>query len=287
MPEKQFKKRTVSYIPAFLSITLVIFLGGLFGIFLLHAGKLKREIKENMQLNVYFKDDAREADIIHLQKQLEGTRNVIGVKYTSKEEALKKWQQDLGENPMSVLDFNPFPNSLDVRFQSDYVTVDSLENIKNRLEKDVSVREVVYDKAIVSNIDRNIKIAGLILLSVSLLMGLVSITLINNTIRLTLYSKRFLIKSMQFVGATQNFIRRPFIIKGILLGFLSGIFAAFLLIITVYFVTYYFPYLEALQNYIHIGLLLFLIIILGIAVTGLSSFFAINRYLKLKLDDLF
>lgn len=287
MPEKQFKKRTVSYLPAFLSITLVIFLGGLFGIFLLHAGKLKKEIKENLQLNVYFKDDAREADIIRLQKQMEAIPYVIGVKYTSKDEALKKWQQDLGENPMSVLDFNPFPNSLDVRFQSDYVAVDSLEQIKNKLEKNLSVREVTFDKAIVSNIDRNIKMVGLILLSFALLMGLVSITLINNTIRLTLYSKRFLIKSMQFVGATQNFIRRPFIIKGILLGFLSGIFAALLLMLTLYIVTYYFPNLEALQNYIHIGLLLFLIIIIGIAVSGLSSYFAINRYLKLKLDDLF
>jgi cell division transport system permease protein len=287
VPEKQFRKRTVSYIPAFLSITLVIFLAGLFGIFLLHAGKLKKEIKENLQLNVYFKDDAREADIIRLQKQLEAMRNVINVKYTSKEEALKKWQQDLGENPMSVLDFNPFPNSLDVRFQSDYVAVDSLENVKHLLERNLSVREVTYDKAIVSNIDRNIKMVGLILLSVALLMGLVSITLINNTIRLTLYSKRFLIKSMQFVGATKNFIRRPFIIKGILIGFLSGIFAALLLMITLYLVTYYFPNLEALQNYIQIGLLHFLLIIIGIAVTGLSSYFAINRYLKLKLDDLF
>ncbi|MGZ5304629.1 MAG: cell division protein FtsX, partial [Bacteroidia bacterium] len=137
------------------------------------------------------------------------------------------------------------------------------------------------------DIDKNVRIVGIVVLSFALLMGAVSIALINNTIRLTLYSKRFLIKSMQLVGATRNFIRKPFIIKGSVIGLLSSIFACILIAAALYIFTKYFPELKLIQNYTQLAALFAGIIVLGIFISSISSYFAINKYLKMKLDDLF
>lgn len=280
-------RRRISYLPTFFSISLVLFLAGLFGMFLLHANALKDIAKQNVQLNIYFKDDAQEADIVRMQKKLENEPYVIKATFVSKDEGLRNWQKDMGESPQEMLGFNPFPNSIDVHFKPDFVTVDSLEVLKKQLEKNMDVREVTYDKIVVDNIDRNVKTVGIILLSLALLMAAVSIALINNTIRLTLYSKRFIIKSMQLVGATQGFIRRPFIYRGFSVGLLSSIFASLLLLGTLYVLTENFKDLAMLQNYLHIGILLLGLGVLGMLISGLSSYLAINKYLKMKLDDLF
>lgn len=265
----------------------MLFLTGLFGLFILHANALKEITRENVQLSIYFKDDVKEADILSIQKQLESQPFVKTAKYVSKDEALHAMEKEMGENPSSLLGFNPFPNSIDVHFKPDFVTIDSLTLIKSQLEQKVSVREVNFDALMVQNIDRNIRIAGIVLLSLATIMGLVSIALINNTIRLTLYSKRFLIKSMELVGATGGFIRRPFIYKGFGLGLLSSLFACMLLLSGLYFLTQKFEDLERLQNFTLIGMLMFMLILLGMLISGLSSYFAINKYLKMKLDDLF
>lgn len=284
---KKKLRRRVSYIPTFFSISLVLFLTGLFGLFILNANALKQSIKEDVQLSLYFKDNVNEADIMRIQGKLETEPYVRTAVYISKDAALKKWERDNGDNPDSLLGFNPFPNSVDVHFRAGFVAIDSLNKLKTDLEKNPAVREVNYNKVVVDNIDRYISMAGLILISLALIMAIVSIMLIYSAIRLTMYSRRFLIKSMQLVGATKNFIRKPFIVKGVAIGLGGGIFACLLIVAGLYMLVRKFPFFSVLQDYTQLGILLVIILILGVCISGLSSYFAINKYLKLKLDDLY
>lgn len=237
-----------------------------------------------MELGIYFKEEARDPDIFALQKQMESLHFVKSAQYISKEEALKIMQAD---EEVKVLGFNPYPKSLSIRFDADFVTKDSLEKIKKKFENHITVREILYNKEQIENIDRNVRMAGIILLSLSLLMGIVSFLLINNTIRLTLYSKRFLIKSMQLVGATQGFIRKPFVMQGAILGLVSSLFAAALLVFSLWLFTIKFPELAEIRNYFILSGFILGLISLGVFLSGLSSYFAINKYLRMKLDQLF
>jgi cell division transport system permease protein len=284
---KKKLRRRVSYIPTFFSISLVLFLTGLFGLFILNANALKQSIKEDVQLSLYFKDNVNEADIMRIKTKLETEPYVKSAIYISKDQALKKWEKDNGDNPDSLLGFNPFPNSVDVHFKAGFVALDSLNKLKTTLEKNPIVREVNYNKVVVDNIDRYVGMAGIILISLALIMAIVSIMLIYSAIRLTMYSRRFLIKSMQLVGATKNFIRKPFIARGITVGLSGGIFACLLITGGLYLLVKKFPFFAVLQDYSQLSILLLFILILGVCISGLSSYFAINKYLKLKLDDLY
>jgi cell division transport system permease protein len=283
---KQFRRK-ISYFPAFFSISLVLFLSGLFGLFIIHAGSLKDYIKENVQLSIYFKDNVNTADIISLQKKLQSEPYVKSSRFVSKEDGLKLLDDELGANQEDILGYNPVPNTVDVFFNPGYVALDSLGKLKTELEKNINIREVSYPTPVVQNIDRNVRIAAIVLLSMALLMSLVSIALINNTIRLTLYSKRFIIKSMQLVGATRIFIRKPFILRGAVLGLCSSIFACCLLIGVLYTVNTHLIDLSQITNPLYIAALMVVILIVGILISALSSYFAVNRYLRLKLDELF
>ncbi len=240
-----------------------------------------------MELDIYYKDDAKEADIISMKNQMESRKSIRKANYISKEGALKYWQTEMGDDPVKILGFNPLPNSVELTFNADFVTVDSLENLKKDIDKNIIVRESTYNKTLVENIDRNVNIAGVVLLSLALLMAFVSITLINSTMRLTLYSRRFLIKSMQLVGATQNFIRLPFVRRGLVIGGVSSVVACLMLVTTLSYINGKFPDIAVIQNYLEIGLFLLGLMALGIIITALSSYFAINKYLAMKLDDLF
>ena len=255
--------------------------------FLFNANSLKEEVRENVELRIFLKEDAQLKDANKLQKTLEKMPEIRDVKYISKEEGLKSMQGELGVNAEEILGYNPLPNAVNVRFKSDFIHADSLMKMKTELEMNPIVREVYYEEILVQDINRNLRIVGIILLSLALLMGAVSIALINNTIRLTLYSKRFLIKSMQLVGATRNFIRKPFIIKGFVIGLLSSIFACLLLILTFYIFNLNYPDIQLFKQYTQLAVLFAGVILLGITISSLSSYFAINKYLKMKLDDLF
>jgi cell division transport system permease protein len=289
LPRPTHKKlrRKLSYLPTFISVTLVLFLTGLLALFLVNITKLKDITKENVEFSIYFKDDAREGDIIRIQQQVQNEPFVKSVKYISKDEAIKQWQKDNGDNPAQLLGFNPFPNSIDVHFKADFVQLDSLNKLKSEFEKNINVREVSFNRYVVANMDRNMRLIGIILLSLAAVMAFISIILIYSTIRLTLYARRFIIKSMQLVGATRRFIRRPFVWRGIMLGFFSGLFAVLLLGTGLYFLLQYFTELSLLINYTETAALFIAIILLGIIITFFSTWFAVNRYLKVKLDDLF
>jgi cell division transport system permease protein len=283
---RQFRRR-ISYFPAFFSITLVLFLAGTFGLFIIHTNSLKNYIKENVQLSIYFKDDVNNADIQNLQHKLEAEPYVKSARFISKEDGLKLMNEKYGADQMKILGYNPIPNSIDLYFNPEYVAPDSLSILKTQLEKNISVREVSYDALVVQNINRNIRLAAIVLLSLALLMCLVSIALINNTVRLTFYSKRFIIKSMQLVGATRNFIRAPYILKGAILGLCSSVFACVLLISVMYFVNTRLIDLSEITNKMYISLLMVTMVATGVVISSLSSYFAVNRYLRIKLDDLF
>jgi cell division transport system permease protein len=281
----RFYKRRISYLPTFFSISLVLFLAGLLGYFIMNANAMKSSIKENVELSLYFNDNISEADILKTRDKLQAEPYVKKADYISKEDGVKIWP--LGAEGVKLLGFNPIPNSIDVHFNSGFVVFDSLKSLKIALQKNPGIRDVQFDEDVVENIDKYVQTAGIVLISLALMMGLVSIALINSAIRLNMYSRRFLIKSMQLVGATKNFIRRPIINTGIITGLCSAAFAAVLLTGFIYFIKHKFGFLFMLDNYIQIGALLLGMILMGILITGLSSYFAINKYLKLKLDDLF
>lgn len=281
------KKRKVSYFPTFLSIMLVLFLVGLFSLLVYHANQLKDYLKENVQMSLLFTQDAKEPDILRMQKVFESKPFINKVEYISREEAREMMQKDLGEEVTEILGYNPFPPSLDIYFTADFTTVDSLEKFKTSLADNSSIREIFYQKALVANIDKNVRIAGAVILILMLLFLLIAIALINSTIRLNLYSKRFLIKSMQLVGATQWFIRRPFIYKAVVNGFWGGIVASGLLLILLNLINRKFG-IFLISDQIEVYFVIFVgLILLGMIITGISSYFSVNKYLKLKLDDLY
>lgn len=282
------RRKRVSFFSSFVSITLVLFLIGVFVLLVYHANGLKNYLKENVQMSLLFMEDANEPDILHFEQQLENMPQVKRVKYISKKEARKIMAADLGEDAIDILGYNPFPPSLDIYFEASYAAPDSLEKFKKGLlEKRNNVREVFYQKALVKNIDKNIRIAGALVLFFAILFMFIALVLINNTIRLTLYSKRFLIKSMQLVGATRWFIRRPFILKSVFHGLLGGICASGLLWGVIYLLKQKFPLLKVGYSPEFLVMLFPGLMFLGIIITGISSFFSMNKYLKMKLEDLY
>lgn len=221
-----------------------------------------------------------------LKKMLESEKSVLRTEYLSKEKAYQIMTEELGRDAVKILGFNPFPSSLDVYFKADYAQVDSIEQFRKNIELKSYVKEISYQKVILENIDKNVRIGAMVILIFMLMFLLTAIVLINNTIRLTLYSKRFIIKSMQFVGATQGFIRKPFILTAVKFGIIGGFIANALLILLIILFNKKLPYSVVTNIQINILLGIFLIIF-GAIISYFSSFFSVKRYLRLKLDDLY
>ncbi len=280
-------RTNLSFLPAFLSISLVIFVLGFLAIFMFEANRLKKAIKEDVRMSIYFRDEANDSLLSVIRSDLGKKKFVLDTKYISKEEGLKTISNSVGEKPDSLLGFNPIPKTIEVRFKDYFVSDDSLALLQKQMEGIKNVREVGYDKQVVKNIDRNITRVGWVLIGLAFIMGLISIALINNTVRLTMYSKRFIIKSMQFVGATRGFIMRPFLVSGMVIGLGGGILACVFLSIAIKVCTIYFPVSHLVDNYLQISMVMAGIVILSLIICLVSSYLAINRYLRLKLDDLF
>lgn len=286
MVKRKVRRKSGSYFSSLISITLVLFLTAIFSMLVIYADLLKRYFKENVQVDVYFDDDAREADIFWLQKKLESDPKIKSATYITKEEAEKMMHEGYGEDAVTVLGYNPFPSSLEVYFKADYAEVDSIENFKSSMDEYAFVKDVKYQKVILKNIDKNVKIVGVILLVFMIGFLLIAIVLINNTIRLTMYSQRFLIKTQQMVGATKGFIRRPYVTRAIIYGLAGGIIANILVIAVLMSIDFKIS-IAAISD-IKLNLAIsFLVMIFGIFISGLSSYYSVNRYLRLKIDDLY
>lgn len=269
------------------SITLVLTMLGLLGLTVLHARKLSDYVKENIGFRVYLKEDAPAEDIIMLQKRLDAEPFVKSSVYISPDEAARDLKAELGEDFIEFLGYNPLPPSIDLRVKAAYANSESLEIIEKNLMQEVIVKEVFYQKSLVDLINKNVRKISMVLLGFSGLLLLIAIALINNTIRLSVYSKRFIIRTMKLVGATRGFIGRPFIIRGVMQGLYSAIFAIILLAATLYILMQQIPELVSLYD-LYLYLAVFgLVILTGMFLAWVSTFFAVRKYLKMTEDELY
>jgi len=286
--EKYYKRRyRASYFTAIVSITLVLFMMGLLGLIVLHAKKLSDHVKENIGFSIIMKDGIKEAGIIELKKILDASGYVKSTEYITREKAAEIMQEDLGENFIEFLGYNPLLPSIELRLRADYANVDSLSKIENQLLINPNVKEVWYQKSLVYQINRNVRRISLVLFAFSILLLIIAVALINNTIRLSVYSKRFIIRSMQLVGATQHFIRKPFIRQGLMQGIYSALIAILLLTGILYLVQNELPELVSLQDYDLIFTLFGFVLFLGLIISWWSTYFAVRKYLIMTTDDLY
>ncbi len=281
------RKLQSSYFTTIVSISLVLFLMGLLGLLILNSKKLSDHVKENIGFSVVMNPGVKEARILELKKNLDAADFVRYAEYVTAEEAADELQKDLGEDFIGFLGFNPLLPSIDLRMSADYANVDSLQVIEKKLLKDPDIKEVYYQKSLVSLVNQNIRRMGIVLFVFSFLLLLISMALISNTIRLAVYSKRFIIRTMQLVGATRGFIRKPFLITGIMHGLLSALIASAMLAIIIYFSMQEIPELLTLQDYNLLLILFGFVIFLGVFITWISNLSAVNKYLKVKPDKLY
>ncbi len=270
-----------------ISISLVLFMLGLLGLIVLHAHKLSDYVKENIGFSVIIKEDVKEAGIIEFQKKLDLEPFVKSTDYITRERAAKELTESLGEDFVDFLGYNPLLASIDIRLKADYANNDSLSMLETKLLANPRVKEVFYHKSLVELVNQNIRRISFVLLAFTLVLMLISIALINNTIRLSVYSKRFIIRSMQLVGATQRFIRKPFLLKSLWHGLLSAIIAIILLGVVLYFSRSILPELVDMQD-IDMFLSLFgIVTLLGPLITGFSTLFAVRKFLRISQDRLY
>ncbi|WP_028296860.1 cell division protein FtsX [Olivibacter sitiensis] len=281
------KKTKSVYVSTVISIALVLFMTGLLGLILVHARNLSRYVKENIVLNIIVSDGANESDVLSLQKEIDANEAVLRTQYVSKELAAKNLQTDLGEDFIKFLGYNPLLPSIDVYLKADYANQAGIQTFIKQISDNTMVKEVVYQDSLIDMVNHNIRIIGIIILAFAGILLIIAVALINNTIRLAIYSERFIIKSMQMVGATKSFIRRPFLGYGIAHGLLGGMIAIILLLATLYFGQQQIPEIVMLRNYFEFALIFVGIIGLGILISGLSTYFAVSKYLRLRIDDLY
>ena len=286
--QKYYNRRIhTSYITTVISITLVLFMMGLLGMLVLHAKKLSDHVKENIGFSIMIKDGVKEAGILQLQKKLDAAEYVKSTEYIPKEKAATDLKKELGEDFIGFLGYNPLLPSIDLRLKADYATPLHIARIEKILLSNPEVKEVFYQKSLVELVNQNIEKISLFILGFSLLLLLISIALINNTIRLSVYSKRFIIRTMLLVGATRTFICRPFIWKSMLNGFISAIFAIGLLMLVLYFALEEIPELLQVQDLTLYLILVVFVILLGVLISWLSTWLAVRKYLRMKTDNLY
>jgi len=270
-----------------ISMSLVLFLVGLVFLLLFVARDMSTYVKENINLSIILDDGIRSSDIKRIEDYLKVSPYAKSVEYISKADALKDHINSLGENPQDFLGYNPLKASLEVKLHALYANNDSVSVVEHKLKTFDHINRVVYQKDMVSLVNDNVKKVSLILLGLALVLLIVSIALINNTIRLSLYSNRFLINTMKLVGATPWFIRKPYMVSSMINGLIASFISIFLLAAIVYFVQYQFGISTLFSNslnFIFVGLI---VIISGVILAGSSSYFAVGRYLKMRTNDMF
>ncbi|AZJ34096.1 ABC transporter permease [Tenacibaculum singaporense] len=284
-----FQKRRLqsSYISVVVSIALVLFMIGVLGLVLLKSTKVANHFKEKVVMTLFLKDEVADKNIKSLKESIKKEEFVNKVVYISKEDAAKEYKKDLGEDFLQFLGDNPLKNGIDIYLKADYVTPEKMSELEKSFDKNKFVAEVSYDKPLVQLLTKNIQRISFWLLVLSGFFGLVAIILINSSIRLSIYSKRFNIKTMQMVGATKSFIRKPFIWQSIKLGLLGAFIAISGLGILIYYVDKYIPTLELLTDYVALGYVAGGVILVAFFITWISTFFATQRFLNLQTNDLY
>ena len=286
--EKHQQRRLISsYFSVVISIALVLFLLGILGMLVLNAKTISDSFKERVVMTIHLHDTAKQVEIDQLQKSLTLSKYVKETKYISKEEAAEYMKGEYGEDFLDDVGYNPLMNSIDVNLKAEYVTAQKLDSISEATMTKNFVEEVRYDKDLVSIMNSNVKRISFWVLVLSGIFTLIAVLLINSSIRLAVYSKRFIIKTMQMVGATKRFIRKPFIWKSIQLGMLGAFLALIGIAVVFYYVNKTFPEIGLLNNPILVAGLFVVVFLLGILITWISTYFATQRFLNLKTDQLY
>lgn len=286
-PRKMKKRVLRSWITSAISISLVLLMLGSLLLILINAGRLSDFVREKIGFTLVLHDDLKEVDIIRLQKILASTDYVKSTRFIDKETAARELTDELGEDFMGFLGYNPLFASIDVKLYAPYTKPDSLLLIEKKLLEYTQVKEVYYQKNLVAAINENVQKISIILLVISSLMTFIFISLINNTIRISIYSQRFTINAMQLVGASRSFVRKPFLIRGLSLGILGALISNLLLVFAV------FTFRKELEGLINpgdvrvLGTVFILVIALGMAISYFSTYFAVNKFLRMKFDELF
>lgn len=270
-----------------ISLSLVLFVIGLLGLVLINAQRLSNYVKENIGFTIMLKEGVNEIEIMNFQKILDAADFAKSSTFVSKEQATKDLQNDLGEDFVSFLGYSPLLASVDVKLNASYANTDSLAVIKTELNDYPVVHTIFYQENLIDKLNSNVNRLSFFLLSFCLLLFVIAFALINNTIRLSVYSKRFLIRTMRLVGATNSFIQKPFLVKGIYQGIYSSIFAIFMLIGSIQLIQSETASMLNITDLKIIGFIFILIFIFGFFLSWISTFFAVRKFIKQNESELY
>lgn len=286
------KNNAVSYfdmqfITSSISTTLVLLLLGLVVFFVLAANNLSVYVRENINFSVLISDDMKEADILKLQKRLDRQPFVKETEYISKKQALKEQTEAMGTDPQEFLGYNPFTASIEIKLHSDYANSDSIAKIEKMIKRNTNIQDVLYQKDLIDAVNENIRNISLVLLALAVMLTFISFALINNTIRLAIYSKRFLIHTMKLVGASWGFIRRPFLRRNFWIGVLAAFIADAILMGAAYWLVSYEPELIRVITPEVMLMVSGAVLVFGVVITCFCAYLSINKYLRMKASTLY
>lgn len=277
----------MQFITSCISTTMVLLLLGMVVFFVLSAGNLSVYVRENISFSALLNDDMKENDILKFQKALDAQPYVKSTTYISKEQALLEETEAMGTDPQEFIGYNPFTASIEINLNSAYANSDSLAWVEKDILQRGKVLEIIYPEALIDTVNKNVRKISLVLLGLAGLLMIISFSLINNTIRLTIYAKRFLIHTMKLVGADWKFIRRPFLIHNLWVGLISGLLANGLLMTGGYWLVEYEPQLIHIINTDMMLVVMAAVMVFGISIAVLCAYISINRYLRMKTDTLY
>ena len=285
----KFQKRRLisSYFSVVLSVFLVLFLLGMLGLFIINSKKLADDFRENIAMTVFFKNEANDTIIKSFDAELKKAPFAKTFEYVSKDAAAKQHTDIIGEDFVTFLGENPLQNSYDIHLKADYVYKDSIAKVESQLRRNPMISDIVYDKQLVNLVNDNIKKVSMWILIISGFLTVIAVLLINSSLRLSIHSNRFIIKTMQMVGATKAFIRKPFVMRSIRLGMIGAGLAILALIGVLIYLESNFPDLGLLNDQLLIALVLISVFGIGVLITWLSTYFATQRFLNLRTDDLY
>lgn len=277
----------MQFITSSISTTLVLLLLGLVVFFVLAANNLSVYVRENINFSVLISDDMKETDILKLQKRLNNEPFVKETEYISKKQALKEQTEAMGTDLQEFLGYNPFTASIEIKLHSDYANSDSIAKIEKLIKRNTNIQDVLYQKDLIDAVNENIRNISLVLLALAVMLTFISFALINNTIRLAIYSKRFLIHTMKLVGASWGFIRRPFLKRNIWSGVLAAFIADTILMGAAYWLVSYEPELIRVITPEVMLLVSGAVLVFGVVITFLCAYLSINKYLRMKASTLY
>ena len=285
--KKYSEKAKPSYIYSIFGVALVLFMLGLLGMVVLNAKKLSDYFKENVEFSLILMDTCSPEQAANIKKTLDSNPHVKSSELVSKDEALKRFKKNFQEDFVELIEYNPLYASVNFHLNSDYAHTDSIKKIEAQFLATRQVKELYYQHSLVETMNQNAKKISIIILVIALVLFFIAIALIDNTIKLVMYSNRFLIKSMQLVGATRWFISKPFIVRSFVNGLLSSILAIILIAVLGFYANQLIPELSSLIQTTDIALLFFGVIFIGVAISTWSTYRSVTKYLKLKLDELY